>query len=59
MELQYEAEITISDVQGFVTPPRVRVRVRVFQGFLRGFISLKSKYKLSLNNIELEKFSSK
>ena len=29
------------------------------QGFLRGFISLISKYKLRLNNVESEKISSK
>ena len=47
---------TSSDVQGFVNPPRVRGKG---QGFFKGFISLISKYKLSLSNVELEKISSK
>ena len=60
----------LSTLQGSgVRVRRVRVRVRtswlstnpwgVFQGFFRSFISLISKYKLSLNNVESEKISSK
>ena len=56
-----------SDVQGFVTKGQGKdfltlnkpLTLVKGQGFPRGFISLKSKYKLSLNNVELEKISSK